>query len=682
MFLRMILLSISLLLTSATLVPAATVRLPQTAQSGCWDAKGVAVACVGTGQDGELAMGVALPAQRFSDNSDGTVTDKMTGLIWLKNANCFSSQTWSAAMSSASTLASGACGLADGSVAGQWRLPNIVELESLVNLQQSSAATWLNSLGFSGVQGFNYWSSSADAIYTNYAWDVSMTNGYVYDGIKSNSYFVWPVRGGQPLTAGVVQLPATGQTISYVAGDDGALKKGAAWPSPRFTDNGDQTVTDNLTGLIWTKDGNAPGPAACGTATYKSWQGALDYVTCLNTNSYLGKNRWRLPNRKELTSLINWGQAFQATWLNSQVFSGVQGRYYWSSSTDVSSTGNAWSVGMGFSSVNSYGKVYDSYVWPVHAGQTSSDSIAWYHLGDGKVSAITTNGSSITGGTQFWQEPDPTWSIAGQGDFDGDGIKDFVWWNNSTGQVYIMLMSSSTAVKAGAVIYTEPDTAWKIVATGDIDGNGKTDLIWWNSTTGQVSAMLINGTSVTGGNNIYTEPDTNWKIVAAADFNGNGAAELLWWNSSTGQVSIGQTNGTNASTASLIWTEPNTDWRIAGAGDLDGDGKADIVWLNRTTGQIYGMQTNGSAVTNSAMMYTEPDTNWEIVSVSDYNSDNRADLLWRNQLTGQVYLMPMNGLNVAGGVLLYTEPDTTWRIQGETEWRNNVYGKGVTTTTK
>jgi len=323
----------------------------------------------------------------------------------------------------------------------------------------------------------------------------------------------------------------------------------------------------------------------------------------------------------------------------------------------------------------------------IYGGTTTptaqTGQITWRHQSDGKVSAITTNGSTITGGAQFWQETNPAWSIVGQGDFDGDGIRDLVWQNSVTGQVYIMLMSTPTAVKSGAVIYTEPDTNWKIVATGDINGDGKTDLIWWNKTTGQVSALLVNGTTIAGGGQIYTEPDTNWKIVAAADFNGNGKVELLWWNSATGQVALGQTNGTSASSANLIWYEPDTNWRIAGAGDLDGDGKADIIWHNRTTGQVYGMQTNGSSVTNGAMMYTEANTNWEIVSVGSYNGDSKADLLWWNQQTGQVYLMPMNGLSVgSGAALLYTEPDTTWRIQGETEWRDNLYGRGVTTTTK
>ncbi|MEI6206532.1 MAG: FG-GAP-like repeat-containing protein [Desulfuromonadales bacterium] len=311
------------------------------------------------------------------------------------------------------------------------------------------------------------------------------------------------------------------------------------------------------------------------------------------------------------------------------------------------------------------------------------DPIVWRHQTDGKVYGMTTNGSSITGGAQFWQETDPAWSIVGQGDFDGDGIRDFVWWNSSTGQVYIMLMASSTAVKSSAGIYTESNTHWRIDATGDINGDGTTDLIWWNNSTGQVYAMLINGAVVSGGGMIYTESNTAWKIVAAADFTGAGKVELLWWNSSTGQVAIGRTNGTNASTATVIYTEPNTDWRIAGTGDLDDDGRAEIIWHNRTTGQVYGMQTNGTAVTGGAMIYTEANTQWEIVSVGNYNSDNKADLLWWNQQTGQVYLMPMNGLAVAaGGSLLYTEPDITWKIQGETAWRDNLYGRGVTTTTR
>lgn len=174
--------------SSFTLVIAATGRpkLPTTGQTTSYAA----------GDDGALQTGVPWPEPRFTDNNNGTITDNLTGFVWLKDANCFSTQTWATAISSANNLASGACGLTDGSNAGQWRLPNINELESLVNEQQASPAAWLSSQGFSGVQG-GYWSSSTVAVGTDFAWVVNLYGGGVGNYYKDYGYYVWPVSGGQ-----------------------------------------------------------------------------------------------------------------------------------------------------------------------------------------------------------------------------------------------------------------------------------------------------------------------------------------------------------------------------------------------------------------------------------------------------------------------------------------------------
>ena len=89
-----------------------------------------------TGDDGHFQAGVPVPNPRFTDNGDGTVTDNLTGLMWLKNARCLGEQTWADALAAANALANGnvACGLADGSVAGDWRVPNRNELTSLLDL--------------------------------------------------------------------------------------------------------------------------------------------------------------------------------------------------------------------------------------------------------------------------------------------------------------------------------------------------------------------------------------------------------------------------------------------------------------------------------------------------------------------------------------------------------------------
>ena len=61
----------------------------------------------------------------------------------------------------------------------------------------------------------------------------------------------------------------------------------------------------------------------------------MDYVACLNANSYLGYTDWHLPNINEMESLVNAGQNDSATWLNTQGFINVQSNYYWSATSSA-----------------------------------------------------------------------------------------------------------------------------------------------------------------------------------------------------------------------------------------------------------------------------------------------------------------------------------------------------------
>ena len=85
-----------------------------TGQTECFDVDGP-VDCVGTGQDGEYQIGITV-TPRFVDNGDGTVTDNLTGLIWLQDSNCWALRNWTAALSEANSLAEGSCELTDGSI--------------------------------------------------------------------------------------------------------------------------------------------------------------------------------------------------------------------------------------------------------------------------------------------------------------------------------------------------------------------------------------------------------------------------------------------------------------------------------------------------------------------------------------------------------------------------------------
>ena len=98
--------------------------------------------------------------------------------------------TWAAA------LASPSCGLTTYSVAGQWRLPTVKELSSLINRGAYNPALPAGH-PFAGVQSYFYWSSTTYASFSGYAWYVYLNDGYVGAYYKTGNYYVWPVRGGQ-----------------------------------------------------------------------------------------------------------------------------------------------------------------------------------------------------------------------------------------------------------------------------------------------------------------------------------------------------------------------------------------------------------------------------------------------------------------------------------------------------
>jgi hypothetical protein len=354
--------------------------LPKTGQTICYDASGATIACVGTGQDGALLKGGTWAAPRFTDQSNGTLLDNNTGIFWAVDANapgpaaCLPAvmKNWQAALEYVKCLnISNHLGFSD------WRLPNVRELASLVNTSLPDTSIWLMAQGFTTVHPSAYWSSTTAADNPSGAWGVGMDVGDVDGDDKSDSSAVWPVRSASAGSFDFVP-PRTGQTLCYSptgavtacggTAQDGDISTGATWPHTRFTDLTDGTMRDQLTGLHWSKDADSPGPAACSPAVTKNWQESLDYVTCLNVNGFLGYRDWRLPNRNELGSLVDYAQVNLAAWLADHGFSGIQAVYYWSSSTSADNPLDAWGTNMGDGDIDGDDKIYSHHAWPVRSG--------------------------------------------------------------------------------------------------------------------------------------------------------------------------------------------------------------------------------------------------------------------------------------------------------------------------
>lgn len=159
--------------------------LPATGQSQCFDVSGQPVDCVGTGQDGELRQGLPWPMPRFEEpkrTSDGRqgVLDRLTGLVWLPQGTfCPQPVNWVEALAAVEWLNQGG--------ERRWRLPNINELESLVDASRHSPA--LPEGHPFGDMPEACWSSTSSFFEPDWAMALYFHKGAVGVGYKPNRDF-------------------------------------------------------------------------------------------------------------------------------------------------------------------------------------------------------------------------------------------------------------------------------------------------------------------------------------------------------------------------------------------------------------------------------------------------------------------------------------------------------------
>ena len=168
--------------------------------STCYDWKGNIIPCDFKRQYAELLFDKPIPDPRFTDNIDGTVTDNLTGLIWLKNTRCLKMMDWESARLEAKRLKDGDCGpdpalvLSDGSSAGDWRLPTMNELSALIDYSRRNPALPPGHV-FSDFPPGYYWSATLLDYHPGAAWIVYIESGTTcYEDIRNNAGYIWPVR--------------------------------------------------------------------------------------------------------------------------------------------------------------------------------------------------------------------------------------------------------------------------------------------------------------------------------------------------------------------------------------------------------------------------------------------------------------------------------------------------------
>jgi hypothetical protein len=210
-------------------------------------------------------------------------------------------------------------------------------------------------------------------------------------------------------------------------------------------------------------------------------------------------------------------------------------------------------------------------------------------------------------------------------DFTGDGgsLDSDILWRNASGQAEIWLMNG-TSISAEDSLGVV-NNGWRIVGTGDFNGDGNTDILWRNI-SGAVEIWMMNGSAVTSAVNLGVTSNA-WTIVGTGDFTGSGNDDILWRNAN-GEVYIWFMNGTAISSTANLGVVSNA-WTIVGVGDFNTDGKADILWRN-TSGAVEIWLMNGSKVLSETNLGVAS-TAWTVDATADFNGTGfTRDILWRN----------------------------------------------------
>lgn len=250
--------------------------LVATGQTTLYDLDGEILGSLSPGDDlyGQDANYLAGDEMIYLDNGDGTVTDLNTGLVWQQTPSS-STFTWQEAVDYCDELE------LDGK--DDWRIPSLKELYSISDF----------GLGWPYLNTDYFDLASGEVSKDEQFWSSNYYVGVTVEGGSNAAFGVNHVTGHIKAYAADVSGLVGGKYVRAVRGGDYGVNE--------YTDNGDGTITDSASGLMWGQDDSGEG---------MDWEAALAYAESAEVAGY---SDWRLPNVKELQSIVDYSYSPSAT---------------------------------------------------------------------------------------------------------------------------------------------------------------------------------------------------------------------------------------------------------------------------------------------------------------------------------------------------------------------------------
>ena len=240
------------------------------------------------------------------------------------------------------------------------------------------------------------------------------------------------------------------------------------------------------------------------------------------------------------------------------------------------------------------------------------------------------------------------------GDLNGDGRDDVLLRHRTNGRWYYYPMNGRRYSSGRGLAEISRDLDRQFAGIGDLNGDGRDDVLLRGRTDGRWYYYPMNGrvslASQRGLANLTTDPD--WQFAGIGDLNGDGRDDVLLRHRTNGRWYYYPMNGRRYSSGrGLAEISRDLDRQFAGIGDLNGDGRDDVLLRGRTDGRWYYYPMNGRVSLASqrglANLTTDPD--WQFAGIGDLNGDGRDDVLLRHRTNGRWYYYPMNGRRYSSG---------------------------------
>lgn len=270
-------------------------RVVDTNQSNCYDSAGSQITCAGSGQDGAYLNDVP----SYTNNADGTISDTLTGLMWSQSPDLNADGQINASDKLSASDASSYCDSLNLANYNDWRLPDIKTLYSLIDFSGEDISG--PSIDTSTAKPF------INTAYFNFAYGDEASGERLIDmQYATSTHYVSTTMNGAETMFGVNL--ADGRIKGYPTSMGQSAKtfavhcvRGETYGQNSFQDNANNTISDLATGLMWEQNDSQ---------TAMGWDSAIQY--CENSTT-AGHSDWRLPNAKELQSIVDYTRSPDST---------------------------------------------------------------------------------------------------------------------------------------------------------------------------------------------------------------------------------------------------------------------------------------------------------------------------------------------------------------------------------